>query len=186
MAVTTRPTVNVEQGQQYVYDVGTLSWVRMVQPVISTDTLNVNLANPLPVSVSGSVAVTGTFFQATQPVSAASLPLPSGASTLAEQQTQTGKLPGKASTGTTSSVADSASNVTLLSANANRLGATIQNTSSAVLYAKFGATATSADFTVRMAQYDYYEVPYWYTGRIDGIWASDPGDGAAKITELTA
>ena len=33
--------------------------------------------------------VSGTFFQATQPVSASSLPLPSGASTLTEQQSQT-------------------------------------------------------------------------------------------------
>ena len=39
--------------------------------------------------VTGSVAVTGTFFQATQPVSAASLPLPSGAATAA-LQTQPG------------------------------------------------------------------------------------------------
>ena len=43
-------------------------------------------------SVGGSVAVTGTFWQATQPVSAASLPLPTGASTLSEQQTQTTAL----------------------------------------------------------------------------------------------
>lgn len=35
------------------------------------------------------VPVSGTFYQATQPVSAASLPLPSGASTLTEQQSQT-------------------------------------------------------------------------------------------------
>jgi hypothetical protein len=34
-----------------------------------------------PVSIAASVPVTGTFFQATQPVSAASLPLPSGAAT---------------------------------------------------------------------------------------------------------
>jgi hypothetical protein len=34
-----------------------------------------------PVSIASSVPVTGTFFQATQPVSAAALPLPSGAST---------------------------------------------------------------------------------------------------------
>ena len=34
----------------------------------------------LPVAVVGSVAVTGTFWQATQPISAASLPLPTGAS----------------------------------------------------------------------------------------------------------
>lgn len=38
-----------------------------------------------PVSIAGAVAVTGTFWQATQPVSAASLPLPSGASTSAKQ-----------------------------------------------------------------------------------------------------
>lgn len=37
------------------------------------------------VSVSGTVPVSGTFFQATQPVSAASLPLPAGAATAAKQ-----------------------------------------------------------------------------------------------------
>lgn len=52
---------------------------------------NVTIAN-------ASIAVTGTFWQATQPVSAASLPLPTGASTLAEQQSQTtslGRIAGK-------------------------------------------------------------------------------------------
>lgn len=44
-------------------------------------------ATAVPVSVGGSVAVTGTFYQATQPVSAASLPLPTGAGTSAKQDT---------------------------------------------------------------------------------------------------
>jgi hypothetical protein len=44
------------------------------------------------VSVSGPVAVTGTFWQATQPVSAASLPLPTGAATSAKQDAQTALL----------------------------------------------------------------------------------------------
>lgn len=44
-------------------------------------------ASPPAVTVGGSVAVTGTFWQATQPVSAASLPLPSGAATSALQTT---------------------------------------------------------------------------------------------------
>jgi hypothetical protein len=261
------PKTNVVLGKQYVYDVNTLSWVRMTQPIIDGDTVNVSFpgsmavtgpltdaelrASAVPVSgpltdtqlrasavpVSGpltdaelraadvkvtldgeSVPVTGTFWQATQPVSAASLPLPSGASTLAEQQTQTTALGAqsdaeasgngsiiailkrirtllgsaltvimsKAGTSSVTSVSDTASSTTLLASNANRLGATIQNTSSAVLYVKFGTTATATDFTVRMEQYDYYEVPFWYSGRIDGIWASDPNDGAAKITELTA
>ncbi len=44
------------------------------------------------VMVTGPVAVTGTFWQATQPVSAASLPLPSGASTAANQATANAAL----------------------------------------------------------------------------------------------
>lgn len=42
---------------------------------------SVSITGTPAVTVSGSVAVTGTFYQATQPVSAASLPLPTGAST---------------------------------------------------------------------------------------------------------
>lgn len=42
------------------------------------------------VSVAGSVAVTGTFFQATQPVSLASLPQPTGAGSLATGQATMG------------------------------------------------------------------------------------------------
>lgn len=40
-----------------------------------------------PVSIANPVAVTGTFWQVTQPISAASLPLPTGASTAANQAT---------------------------------------------------------------------------------------------------
>lgn len=46
-------------------------------------------ADPLPVTgtvgISGTVAVTGAFYQATQPISAAALPLPAGAATSAKQ-----------------------------------------------------------------------------------------------------
>lgn len=92
----------------------------------------------------------------------------------------------RAGTATRTTVADSASDVSLLASNANRLGATIANDSSAVLYIALGTTASATDYTARVVQYGYYEVPYGYTGAIRGIWASDPGDGAARITELTA
>ena len=92
----------------------------------------------------------------------------------------------RAATPSQSTVADTASSTTLLASNANRLGATIANDSSAVLYVKLGATASATSYTARVAQYGLYEVPYGYTGVIDGIWASDPGDGAARITEFTA
>lgn len=81
------------------------------------------------------------------------------------------------------SVAGSASSVTILAANTARAGATIANDSSAVLYLKLGATASTTSFTVAMAANSYYEVPFGYTGIIDGIWAS--ATGSARITELT-
>ncbi len=82
-----------------------------------------------------------------------------------------------------SSVAGSASNVTLLASNANRLGATVFNDSTAVLYIKLGATASTTSFTFKAQPDGYYEVPFGYTGIIDGIWASATGN--ARLTELT-
>lgn len=113
-------------------------------------------------------AVTGTFFQATQPVSIAA--------TVATKEQ-------RAATATVTSVNDSASNVTLLAANANRLGASIFNDSTSNLFVKLGATASQTDFTVKIAGGGYYELPYHYTGRMDGIWSAD-STGAARVTEF--
>jgi hypothetical protein len=51
------------------------------------------------------------------------------------------------------------------------------------LYLKLGSTASVTSFTTRMVAYAYYEVPFQYTGTIDGIWAS--ATGSARMTELT-
>lgn len=91
----------------------------------------------------------------------------------------------RAGTATTTQVADNASSTTLLAANSARLGCSVANDSSAVLFLKCGTTASATDYTVRIVQYGYWEAPANYTGRIDGIWATDPGDGAARITEFT-
>jgi hypothetical protein len=90
----------------------------------------------------------------------------------------------RASTATTSNVASSASSTTLLSANADRLGAMILNDSDEILYVKLGATASTTSFTVKMESQTYYEVPFDYTGIIDGIWAA--ADGFARVTEVEA
>lgn len=90
----------------------------------------------------------------------------------------------RAGTPSQSSVAGSASSVSLLASNANRLGATIYNDSTSNLYVRLGSTASTSNFTVKLAQDDYYEVPFGYTGAIDGIW--DSATGNARITELTA
>lgn len=85
------------------------------------------------------------------------------------------------------SVASSASSVTILAAKPSRRGASIANTSTAILYLRLNsaggaATATTAH-TVQMASNTYYEVPFGYVGIITGIWAS--ANGQANITEYT-
>jgi hypothetical protein len=158
-----------------------------------------------------SLTVDGTFWQATQPVSAASLPLPAGAATETTLSAASGKLPAslgqkamaaslavvvasdqealptqaaRAATSATSNVASSASNVTLLASNAARLGATVFNDSNQNLFLKLGATSSLTSFTARLTPNAYYEVPGGYTGIITGIWAV--ANGSAHVTELTA
>jgi flagellar basal body rod protein FlgF len=86
-------------------------------------------------------------------------------------------------TATLSNVAASATSVTLLASNANRKAATIWNDSTAILYVKFGTTASTTSCTVKLIADAYYEVPGGYTGLVDGIWAS--ATGTARISEIT-
>lgn len=83
-------------GAGYVDVKVTPSGALTTESVVTGSVAVTNFPATQPVSGSVSVsnfpatqAVTGAFFQATQPISAAALPLPSGASTLTEQQTQT-------------------------------------------------------------------------------------------------
>lgn len=91
-----------------------------------------------------------------------------------------GTLP---ATSSVTSVADTASSTTLLSSNASRKGGFIVNDSSAALYIKYGTTASTTDYTDVLFQYERHTITY--SGRIDGIWATDPNVGSARITEIT-
>lgn len=82
-----------------------------------------------------------------------------------------------------SSVAGSATSVQLLASNTARKGCTIFNDSASILFVRLGTTASTSNFTVRMLPNAYYESPFGYTGRIDGIWVSATGN--ARITEFT-
>lgn len=90
----------------------------------------------------------------------------------------------KSTTATHTNVNDTASSTTLLASNSARKGASIYNDSTVDLYMKLGATASSTSFTYKLVAGAYYEVPFGYTGIIDGIWASD-ASGAARIVEFT-
>lgn len=74
-------------------------------------------------------------------------------------------------------------NTTLLYTNLSRLGATIFNDSTKILYVKLGRVASATDFTVKLLTGAYYEVPFGYIGQIDGIWSA--ANGFARVTELT-
>lgn len=91
---------------------------------------------------------------------------------------------GQTVAGAASSVASVAADATLLAANQNRVGATIFNDSSAVLYVLLAAGAASANnFTNKLAAGAYYELPADYTGIVKGFWAS--ANGFARVTEFS-
>lgn len=84
----------------------------------------------------------------------------------------------------TANVASSASSVTLLSERLGRLGFSIYNDSTQVLYVKYGATASSSSYTVQVVAGGFFEDPFAYSGRVDGIWAS--ANGNARVTQVFA
>ena len=120
---------------------------------MTSTSANVNVTN-------GSIAVTGTFWQATQPVSAASLPLPTGAATSANQPTnaaaasttsgQTGNLAmGAVSTAAPSYTTATSNNLSLTPVGALRVdGSAVTQPVSGTVTA---AQATAANLNAQVA-----------------------------------
>lgn len=81
-----------------------------------------------------------------------------------------------------STVAGSASSVTVLAANTDRVRCVVVNDSSAILYLKEGTTASTSSFTYKLSAGDTVIIDD-YTGKLDGIWASATGN--ARVTELS-
>lgn len=86
------------------------------------------------------------------------------------------------STNNSTSIMAATSSVVLLTSNSIRLGATVYNDSSALLYIKLGVTASFSDFTTKLFPFCYYEVPFGYTGEIDAIWNN--ANGFARVGEM--
>ncbi len=82
---------------------------------------------------------------------------------------------------TLANVSSSATTVTLLASAAARMGATFFNESSAILYLKYGATASLTSYTVQIQPGGYYEMPQpIYSGIVDGLWSS--ASGTVRVT----
>lgn len=88
-----------------------------------------------------------------------------------------------ARTPTTTSVASSASSVTLLASNANRRGISIANLSTQFLYLSFATPATTANCFMRLdpGMFMLLDQQMIVTGAIYGIWAA--ANGTAQVTE---
>lgn len=88
-------------------------------------------------------------------------------------------------TATLSNVSASASSVTLLASNTNRRKAHFYNDSAYVCYLKFGSSASTTSFTVKVQPDGYFaidEAPPYY-GIVTGIWPT--ASGTMRVTEET-
>lgn len=75
------------------------------------------------------------------------------------------------------------SSTSVLASNTSRLGATFYNEGSSDCYLKLGATASTTSYSVKISSGGYYELPFRYTGAIDGITST--GTAQLRVTELT-
>lgn len=82
-----------------------------------------------------------------------------------------------------SSTSVTTSSTSVLASNTSRLGATFYNEGSSDCYLKLGATASTTSYSVKIASGGYYELPFRYTGAIDGITST--GTAQLRVTELT-
>jgi hypothetical protein len=144
--------------------------------------------NPLSVDLAGNMrSLLSSWFGSAAPTvgqktMAASIPV-----VFPNNQTAIPVASATAGTPATVGKAASSTSITLLAANPNRLGAIIHNdATSAPVYVRLGAgaAATSGNYTTFIQPGGCYEVPFHYTGIIDGIWTA--ATGFANVTELTA
>lgn len=73
----------------------------------------------------------------------------------------------------------------ILSANPNRMGFSIVNDSSEILYLAYGAAeATLSSYTLQVPPGAYFEDPWQFTGEVRGIWDDEYGAGDVRVTEI--
>lgn len=75
------------------------------------------------------------------------------------------------------------SDTMLLGINTGRFGASVYAEGPGTLFLKLGNSASTTSYTVQMTPQTYYEVPFGWTGSVNGIWGTQ--SGTARITEIT-
>jgi hypothetical protein len=93
------------------------------------------------------------------------------------------QYPFLSSSTTVTSVTVTASSTSILALNPNRNGTTIYNETGSTCYLKLGSTASLTSYTIQITVGSYYEVPFGYTGAIDGITSS--ATATLRVTEFS-
>ncbi len=91
--------------------------------------------------------------------------------------------PPQCSAATGSQIPYSAISTLAVALNAARKGLAFYNNADKHCYVRFGAGATTANFTKRLSPGEYWEPARNYTGRVDVIWDAG-GTGALHATEF--
>lgn len=90
------------------------------------------------------------------------------------------------SNATVTAVAVSTSNVVILAANLNRTGATVTNTSkTASLFLELGSPASLTSYSVKILPGGYDEIPFNFTGVLNGVWDKADTSGNAVTHEFS-
>lgn len=150
--------------------------------VLTTGSVSINNV----VTVAGTVTVAGISLSASFP---AAMTVSQGAGSPDNPWWITGSFPTVSQPqsfvdSTVSVFTASVINTTFLSLDKTRHGATFMNDdgSSANVFLKLGAGASTGSYTTKLKPGSYYEVPFTYAGRIDGVW--DGGPGTLLVTEI--
>ena len=73
----------------------------------------------------------------------------------------------------------------LLAANASRMGFSITNTASKILYIDYDGAASNADYAIAIPSGGYFEPPVNFTGAIYGVWSAVDAGKGALVREFT-
>lgn len=173
-------TVNLDRGNISSLPLFVSGAMTVTFPAVQTVTGSVGITNQVAVTTTGSF-----------PVVVSSLPSITGSVNVTNQLFNVTGSVGvvgvvrevKGTSAACTNVVAAAADTQLLAANANRVGATIFNDSTAILYLKFGTGASTTSYTVQIGKNTYYEVPFDYQGAINGYWSS--AAGTARVTEVT-
>lgn len=72
----------------------------------------------------------------------------------------------------------------LAAANASRKGLSLWNLSTGNVFVEFGTAPTATSYVVKLNPGGYYEIPYNFTGQVQGLWDATGGTGVL-VREFT-